>query len=311
MLLISSAAGAAVVEKIAATVDGEAVTSSDLSNAIKIYGPEIQKDQNVSGTELKAKVLDMLIDDKVVENQMKREEAKGMLKVEPHEVDSRIDNILRSSRIPLKIFEEELAKKGMTLEKYKHELHNEILRGKFISNNVGRKVNISERELKDYFDKNMDEFKSVSSVKLSQISIPFTENSSPADLEKMESLAIKIADAAKTSTNFELLAKEFNGKPFPVQGGSFGIVAVADLQPSIAQMASQLEIGQASGPIITNAGVHIIKVLDRAKTSAKDFTSVRDRVYDVVYQIKMESTMREYVQQLRKKAYIDIKNLGL
>lgn len=307
ILITPRVSSATTVEKIVATVDGTAITMFELDQAVKAYGPELRKQHGVAGTSLRAKALSKLIDDKLFENELK----KSDLKVEPHEIDSFIDRILRGNRITLKTFQDELLKKGMTLEKYREQLHDQILRDKFLTNYVGRKVNITERELKDYFDKHMDEFKSTSSVQLAQISIPFTATTTPDDLDKIEKVAFDIARSAKSTSDFDLLASKFSGKPFTVQGGNFGVVGLDDLQPAIANVAIQLEAGQVSTPIVTNTGVHIIKVIDRAKTSAKDFATARDQVYNMVYDVKMREALESYAKQLKKKARIEIKGLGL
>jgi len=307
LFCISVLAHATTVEKIVATVDGKPVTLFELDLAVKTIGPDIQKKTKATGISLRARVLDELINNQLLENAID----KANITVEQHEIDAFIDRILRSSQITIDVLEQKLKEEGVTLDGYKHQLYQQTLRNKFLSQEVGRKISITEYELKEHFDKNMDNFKSASSVRLAQITIPFNQELKSEDLDKIEQVALKIASDAQKTGNFEKLAKKYNGKPFKVHGGEVGIVNIKDLNPSIGGVASQLNIGKSSGPIATNSGIHIIRVVDRAKSSAKDFASVRDRVHDAVYSKKMEKAIEGYVKRLRKKAHIEIKGLGI
>lgn len=297
---------ASTVEKIVASVDGKAVTLYELDAAMKTYGPEIAKETGSSGNTLRAKVLDSLIDERLFENAL----AKSDVKVEPHEIDAYIDRILRSSRISMSTFESKLAEKKMTLDGYRAQIEKELLRNKFMNQQIGRKISISERELKDYYDGHMGDFKSASSVRLSQITIPFTQSMTTGDLEKVEKFASDIAGEAKSALNFEILAQKYNGRPYIVQGGDVGIVATGDIHPAIAAAVANLNVGGVTPPIVTESGVHIIRLTDRADTSVKDFPSAREDVYNTLYNAKMDEAIRGFVGQLRKTADIKIRGLG-
>lgn len=305
IIIFPSAALSATIEKVVASVDGEAITLLELDEAMDLYGPEIQKKEGVSGATLRVRVLNRLIDEKVMETALR----STKITVEPHEVDTFINRILKSSHITEEIFRQKLLEKGLTYEQYRQNVEKEILRNKFVNEHVGRKITVSERELKDYFNKNMDEFKSSSSVRLAQLSILFTPQTTQEDLKNVEDLTMKIYHAAQSTSNFAALGKTFSTSRIKVEGEDMGVVQLTDLQPQFAQHAGMLEVGQVSQPIVTNMGIHFIKVLDRAKTSAKDFNSVRDQVQNVVYDIKVQKALKGYVKKLRKYANISIKGI--
>lgn len=298
-------ASAATIEKIVAVVDGSPITMYELDEATRTMGPEIQKEYGVSGTNLRVKVLDELIDNRVMDMELK----KSKLTVEPNEIDSFIDRILRSSRMSMEQFNQHLLEKGVSVETYRKQLNDQILKSKFVNEFIGRKISVTERELKEYFDKHMDEFKSASSVRLNQLSILFTPSTTKDDLQTIENAAVQIYREAATGSSFPSIAARHNSNKFKVETSDLGVVQLTDLQPQFAQIASMLQIGQVSQPIPTNTGLHLIKVIDRAQTSPKDFSSVRDQVNDVVYNIKVTQALKGYVKQLRRNARVDIKGL--
>lgn len=306
-LLISSTALAATIEMVVATVDNVPITMFELDQAMMNYGPKIQSETKTTGTALRAKVLDKLIDNKVFDNELK----KSKIKIEQNEVDAYVDRILRSSRITLDTFEKMLTEKGMTLEKYKQDVHDQMVKNKFFSDYVGRKISITEPELREYFEKHLDEFKSSTSLKVAQMTLPFTESMTDADFNKMGELTVEIEKDLQTTPSFAMIANKYNGKPYTVQSGETGIIQLKDLNPQIAEAVKLLDIGKVSAPILTNSGIVIVKVLDRAKSSINDFSNVRDQVSDVLFNLKMEDALKGYTKELRKKAKIEIKGLGL
>lgn len=305
LFLVPNFSAAVTVEKVVAIVNGTPITMYDLDEAVKAIGPEISKKNQVSGKTLRAKVLDQLINDKILEQALDKSE----LVVEQHEIDTYIDRILRSSRISITELEQQLLTKGTSLAEYRQHLSQQILRNKFVDRQVGRKISISERELKEYFGNHLDEFKSTTAARLAQITIPFTATTRPEDLKKLEKTAVIIAKEAQSTSDFESLAKKYNGKPHIVQGGDVGVVQIKDLNPQIGNIAKQLDIGQSSGPVVTNSGIQIIKILDKAKISAKDFNSVRDQVYNKIFDIKIDEALKGYINQLKKTTQIEIKSL--
>jgi len=297
---------ARTVEKIVAVVNENAITSSDLDAAVKEYGPDLRKTKGLSGTALQKEVLNALIDDQLIETEIE----KSKIVVKPHEIDSYTERIIQSSRMTLDQFKEELRKKGKSFAQYKEVIQKKMMRNKFIGQKIGHKVSISERELKEYFEAHMDDFKSPTSIQLAQISIAFTPKTTPENFKNIETLAISIRNACKSSNNFEALAKRFNSDTQPVHGGNLGVVSIKDLQPSIAQAVSNLGPGEVSSPVVSDTGIHILKVIDRAKTSTKDFSSVRDNVYNTIYDFKLQLSVKGYAKELRKKAHIQILSLG-
>ncbi len=297
---------ARTVEMIVAVINEDAITRSDLDAAVKKFGPEFRKEKGLSGIALRKEVLNFLIEDKLIETEIE----KANIIIEPHEIDSHTDRILHSSRITMDQFKEELKKKGMSLAQYKLTIQKRLMRNKFISQKIGHKVSISERELKEYFEKHMDDFKSPTSIQLAQMTITFTPQTTPDDFKHIEKLALSLARAAKSSNNFEALAKRYTKDKYPVQGGNLGVVSIKDLQPSMAQAVSHLGPGEVTPPVVSEKGIHILKVIDRAKTSAKDFSSVRDEVHNAVYNIKLQQSLKGYAKELRKKAHVEVLSLG-
>lgn len=306
VFLSSAPVAARVVDRVAATVDGKAITTLELDRAMIEYGPEIQKQTGATGSAVRAKVLDKLIDNAVLEISLE----KTKVKVETHEIDSYVDRMRASYKMTPEQFEQQLIKEGHSLIAFRENLEKQMKRDKFLDEVVGRNINIPENELRAYFDENMDSFKSPTSASLAQITIPFTYEMKPEDFEKIQMLAISIATEAKAGSDFKQLAEKHNGKPYKVDGGNFGIVNITDLQSNVAQVVKQLDIGQVSQPMPTNTGIVIIKVIDRAKTSSKDFSSLRDQIYSTLYNKKLTQAVENYLRQQRKNANIEIKSLG-
>lgn len=295
------------VEKVVALVDGEPVTLYALEQGLKDYGPGLKKSGLVNESSIRAKVLEMLIDEIILQKAL----ANSKLEVKDNEIDSHIDRIMRSARINREAFLSELQKKGFSEEQYRQNLRKQLLQNKFVDQFIGSKITITEAEMREYFNKHLDEFSNPLVVKLAQISILFTPETNDEDLNTVQDLAFKIVQAANKSSDFKTIASKYKHPKFKIEGGEIGVVNVKDLQPKISEVARQLQIGQVGMPILTASGIIIIKVLDRAKASLKDFSNVRNDVQNVLYQQKIQRTIEAFVKKERKATQIEIKGLGM
>jgi peptidyl-prolyl cis-trans isomerase SurA len=293
---------AAVIEKVVAVVDGMPITTSDVEMGIRMYGAEIQKEKALSPIELRTRVLARLIDNKVIEAAIK----KADIKVDPIEIDRFIDDLILRNGISRERFEEELARRGLDLAEYRKRVEDELRRRKYIEGVVARKVVVTEAELLDYFKKNMDKFFDPSSAEISALFIALPADLKKQDADEVFKMAMEMAREAKKGYALEALASKY-GKSYKVELMHLGMVNVKDLNPMLARVAKELAKGEVSEPFVANNGIYIIKVTDRRKASLEDFPLLKDKVHDMVYDIKFKAAADAFVRELRKSSVIEVK----
>ncbi len=122
--------------------------------------------------------------------------------------------------------------------------------------------NISDADLRKYYDAHQAEFNRPSHAVLSVLYIPRVVSSadSAAVRAKINSLRAEIAGGAK----FEDVAKrESSDSASAVQGGDLGKITRGQLVPEFEKAAYALKPGQLSEPVLSPFGYHLIRVDSR------------------------------------------------
>ena len=109
--------------------------------------------------------------------------------------------------------------------------------------------------------------------------------------------------------DFAALATALSEGPSASKGGDLGVFKRGDMVPEFEQAAFETLPGKVTGPVRTPFGWHVIKVNERVQTgldAALNENTVRERLY----QVEVEREFGKYVSELRKKAFVEIKDMS-
>jgi peptidyl-prolyl cis-trans isomerase D len=119
-------------------------------------------------------------------------------------------------------------------------------------------VTVPESELKDYFNKNKEDFERPSRAVVSVVAIPRT---GPADTIAVRNRILAIRDRIVGGEKFEDVAKaESSDSASAANGGSLGKGPRGRFVPEFETVAFALKPGEVSAPVLTPFGYHLIKV---------------------------------------------------
>jgi peptidyl-prolyl cis-trans isomerase SurA len=308
LLFAPRASRAEVIDKVVATVNQEAITQYDLDKVIHNYELQQQMDAKASngknakdapsgGSELRKEALDHLID----ETLLNQEIDKQGIKVTDEDINQAVDSILKRNNISLDQLKKELGSKGTTYEEYRADLKSQIRRLRYIGQIVGGKIHVTDEDVQAFMDQNSDKLKNVQQVHIAQIVFPF-ESNSDSGVKKAGAQAQDIYKKIKAGGDFDSLMKEGgNGS------GDLGTVSFSGMAPQVSNALQALEAGQVSEPIRTQAGYIIVKMMDRPG-GVQANEQVKAQLKDKIYEMKMQEEVQRYVNDLKTKAYIDIKS---
>lgn len=131
------------------------------------------------------------------------------------------------------------------------------------------------------------------------------ENAQVAALEK----TIEIRRRLLAGESFEELAKQYSDDPLTRDKG--GVVendwAIADLRAEFQGAVDSLGVGEISQVLNTPNGFYILKVLSRTASRDVTFEDIQETLRRYLEQREMERLYNNYVANLRKKFYVDIK----
>ncbi|WP_458701554.1 peptidylprolyl isomerase [Sulfurospirillum sp. 1307] len=183
------------------------------------------------------------------------------------------------------------------LEKVKSDLALEIWMKK-----VFKDVKVSDKEIKDYFDKNKDKFVKPATIKARHIVVK-TEDEAKSIIKDLNGLK-----GEALSKKFIELAKSKSTGPSGSNGGDLGWFSSKQMVPSFSEAAFALKKGEITkNPVKTQFGYHVILVEDKKDSGHVKLDEVKVQIQNVLKMEKFREKVSKRAKELRKKAKIVIK----
>ena len=301
-------AHARVVEKVAAVVGDNIVLASEVEEKVGPLMGDVNRipdpdKRSARASALRREVLERLIDDELILQQA----TELKLNVSSEQVDSSIEEIKKQNGIDDDQLREALRGQGMTMAAYRADLKKQLLRFRVLNIAVGSRVNISDEEVKSYYDRHLKDGTNTL-VRASHIFVAIPDGADAATVREKEAQARKILERAKGGEDFAKLAREVSDDAATrAEGGDLGYFGKDMLPKAIEELVFSMKPGEIEGPVRADRGFHIIKLVDRKLKDPKPFEEVKDDVRMQLRQKEMERQTKSYIAELRKKTLVDIR----
>ena len=269
------AAGLQAAEKSVAVVNGQKVTSEELTKKLWWqYG---------------AQGLSELIDEKV----LLEEGGRLGVKADEKELEARFAN-LASGYADKAVFEKNLKSVGWSSGELRELIRRQlIIRGTVIA---ARKIAVTDEDTAAFFEKNKERLGTPESVKLSQVFV----NSKAEAEEAYELLSSVGADFAKLST---LKSADANLRK---NNGSLGYISKGMLLPEIEKEIFALKDGQYTKPLATGNGFSIFKTEEHKPGKEAVFETIKAELKLAILNQAITQQLPELAGELRQKAKIEV-----
>ena len=285
--------------KVVAEVNGVAITQRELDIGTNRLIPRTYYHRSVSPEkyrEIEKKALEELIN-----KELFFQEAKRLgLKAQKSEVKAQLENVKK--RYPSKkAFKEALKRNSITIDDLKERIKRDILIKKLQEKEV--KVTLTDKELEEYYNKNIQKFKKPESVRLKYIQIKFRPRE-PDFREKAKAKANEALSKLKAGKDFAEIAWSYSDDMSKIKGGDLGVIHKGRLVPEIEKVAFSLEKGQMSGLIEDNYGFHIVLVEDKKPSTQLSFSEVKEKLRQELTDSYQTKNKEKLIKRLREKAII-------
>jgi len=303
-----SVAVQAAADRIAAVVNDEIITLSELNNAFEPYqerfdtsyqGPDREKVR----TETKLILLNRMIDNVLME----QESRKTGIAVRNEEVTAAINDIQKQRNFSQDEFRKNLERDGITMDALRKDIWNQLMRMKLIRRDIKSRVAVTDEEIGEYYSKHREDYEGKESVRIKQILLLLPKEGDPAVKEKLRADAEAIHKRLMNGEPFEQLSAKYSQGPEAAAGGDVGYIERGMIHSEVEDAAFSLPLNQISGVIESAVGFHIIQVIDRRGAGLKAIESVRDEIREKIDREKMDKKYGEWIEELRKKSHIEIK----
>jgi len=307
LLFGSFSSSDAVVDRIVAVVNQEIITLSEVEKLVGPFHEEIQTKDRLERQErvreVYRKVLDKLIEEKLIDQEVKR----SGVKVTSKEIEGAVEQVKRQNAVNQEGLEKLLSKEGLTLEIYKKEVEKRLQRMKLINLEVKVETEPGEKELRDFYQKNIDHYRSNESYRPSHILFLIPKEATPEEIRAIRKRCERVLEKIKGGEDFGEMALLYSQDTSAKDRGDLGYFKKGELLPDLEKEALRLQVGEVSGTIRTNFGFHIIKLLDRKGGIPLPFEEVKENVNADYHEKEWEKALQRFLSALREKSIIEIK----
>ena len=297
----------AVVDRVVAVVNQEIITLFEIEKWINPLKGEIvitdRLERREKMQEICRKVLERLIEEKLVDQEVK----KSGIKVSSKEVEAAVEEVMRRNAASQEDLEKALAADGLTLETYKKQIEKGLQRQKLISWSVKVETKPGEKEWREFYQKNMDRYRTNETYRPGQILFNIPKGATPEEVREIRKKCQKVLEKIKGGENFGEMALLFSEDSSNKDRGDLGYFKKGELVPAFERGALALKVGEVSGIVRTEFGFHIIKLIDRKGIDPLPFEEVKEKVMADYYESEMEKAYKQYLSTLKEKSVIDIK----
>jgi parvulin-like peptidyl-prolyl isomerase len=295
-------------DRIVAVVNNDVITLYELNRMVSAYVDRIaqssrKEDREKITAEARTVIMSRMVDDMLVEQEAK----KSGIVVKEDDVMGSLNDMLTRRRMKLDDLKAALLKEGSTFEAYKEEMRGHLMKMRLATKEVRSKISVSDEEIGNYYSKNRDIYEGKEAVRLQQILLALPKDADEETRDKLRAEAETILGKLKSGESFGLMAARFSQGPAAQTGGDLGFVEKGTLLPVVDEAAFKLKENELSPVIESAIGFHILKITDRRGKGIKSLAVVREEIKEEITNEKMEKKLQDWIQELRKKSYVDVR----
>lgn len=176
------------------------------------------------------------------------------------------------------------------------DLKKRLIVEAYLKKKVEEKANITDDDVKKFYEQNKDKFKHGEQIRASHI------------LVKDDAKLAEVQAALKKGEAFEQVAKKYSTDGAAAKGGDLGWFGKGSMLPEFEKAAFALKEGEISSPVKTKFGTHVIKLTGRRAAGSLPLEEVRDQIRQALLPQKQKEVFDRVKDELKKSAKFTIKD---
>ena len=297
------------LERVVAIVNDAIILQSELDARLTPVRAEAEQITDLGERKRRlAKLASQVLDEMVNEELIVQAAAAAKIEVESSEVQAALDEIKQQNNLDDAGLAQALGAQGYTLQNYKADLRRQLMRLRAVNTIVQPKIQITEEDVKARYDQMQRRSEAVSAVRLSDILIKLPDHATEQQINDAKAKAAKAVERVKGGEKFEDVAKEISeDDSTKASGGELGWFERGSINPDWEQIVFSMEKGDVRGPVSGPQGMYVFLVTDIKKSELKPYAEMKDQLTKELRRRELDKQTQTWVEELRKKAYIDIK----
>ena len=293
-----------VVEDVVARINDQIISRSDVVRAEQQLTNDAQQNKMSAGDMALAQ-RDMLRD--MIDEQLLLSKAKTLGLNADAQVIRQLDDIRKKNNMSsLDDLEKAARSQGISFEDFKAQIRNQILKQEVVRDEVGRRLQLSQAEEKNYYEAHKNEFQQPEQIRLSEILIALPDTATAEQIAQAQTTANGLKSQILGGADFTELAKKSSGGSSAPQGGDLGLFKHGALAQVLEDQTFSLKPGETTQPIRTRQGFVILKVTEHNAAGPTPLKDVEPQIQEAVYMQQMQPALRAYLTKLREESYVQL-----
>lgn len=297
-----------VLNRVAATVNGEVVTQQELEQRggeewrrANLSPPGPERDRAV------ALALRRAFDQVVAEKLFHAQAVALQLEVSDEQVAAAIEDIKKRNKADDKQLDQLLAEQNLTRATFREQIRGQLESYNVLSAKVRSKVKLSDDDVKNYYQQHPGEFAGEEELRVRHILVPIAENAPADEVSRAQALGEKALQRVASGEPFAEVAKALSKGPGAADGGELGWLRRGTMQRSLEEIVFALKDGQVSRLVRAGPGLHLFKVEERRLGGGRGFDQVKDEIRDRLSMDQTQAYREQYLGELKRDAVVDVR----
>ncbi len=282
---------------IVAVVNSEPITN----NEVRLQVLRFEQQLALQGTplpprrEVTASVLERL----VVERAQLQVARDTGLRADDAALDLAEQTVARQNQISVTEMRRRLGLDGVSVEKFRSDLREQILLGRLREREIEARVRISEADL-DQFIREQQGNTDIANleINLAQILVAVPESANETQINALAARAKRALERARAGEDFAALAREFSDSAERNNGGLLGLRSTQRYPDLFVSAVSALPVGAITEPLRSGAGFHILKLIEKKNAGVPSVTVTQTRARHILLRPSPQLSEREAVARL-------------
>jgi len=285
-LVLSPVLACAQGMRAVARVNDDAITDFELNQrivfAVRSAGMQDSPDMH---QRLSAQILRQMIDEK-----LQIQHAKGLgVAVTESEINQRVAEVERGAGMARGQFRQYVQSIGVPYDVAVQQMQAGLAWAKIVRRRVRPQVEVSDAEIDDALSRIRTNVGKTES-RVAEIFVPIDKVEQADDAKRS---ADRVVEQLKRGAPFAALAQQFSQGATAQSGGDLGWILPGSLDPALDAALDKLPLRQASDPIRTPAGFHILFAIDRRQFASARPDDVRLNLVQLTLALPVNASPEE------------------
>ncbi len=298
LTLAASHAGASRMESIAAVVNNDAVTMSELNARMHLIMASSGLPDNA---EVRAQITPQIINSLIEERIKIQEAARLEFEVAQEDIERAFASIAAQNEFAPDQFRSVLRSEGIPFSTLESQIRAEIAWSMVVQEYLYQNVMVSDNEV-DSMQERMRANKGKSEYLVAEIFLPVE---SPSDESEIKQLADRLTrQLSQGQAPFSRIAAQFSQSASASRSGDLGWVQEGQLPDSLDNALANMNVGEISRAVRSLTGFHILLLRDK-RTITEDTIPAADDIMQMIGFERLDRLQQRHLRDLKASAFIE------